>query len=516
MKAKALSCVALLLAPGLHAQTPNPRPPDPRPGQGGIGIVEAGQWTIDLNPTLGIYRQQINISRGSLLMEQSVFDLNWIASMGSNRSASPLVASNSASLLETSTQSAGSVSKLFRSGISVTPSLQLNRSSNNYSQLISANTSRSGIRVVLPILRNRGRAIVAARETAASLQLDATAYDLSQSASEALTSTAVAYWRYAGAIKELEIYAGSEERGQQFVENSRALASADIIPRVDVESAIANLASRAASRIGAEQRVLEARQALALAIGIAPGDMPLLGQPTDPFADGTDQPMLSTEPEKLREYIQLALSRRADYLAANVRGEESRVMLGHARNQLRPQLNAIVDFGYTGWSEGARFDRYLSPLVYNVHGPNAYAGIEYRFPRENRHARGQIMASEATVQQRDLRVFDLARNIASQVIVAASSLNTSVLQLRQAREAAASFRNALFGEQERLRQGVGSIFDLLQTEERYVSATTNEIYAQVNYSIAVANFRLATGTFLQPDQPVQAVGRDAFYFPLPR
>ncbi len=506
--------------PVVAQNLPSPAAPPTRT----IGIVEAGQIAIDHNPILQIQKQQVNFSQGSLLVEQGIFDLNLGVTANQGRNYSALTKSASQSALQagidTGSQNANttnsnlSAGKLFRSGISVSPVLRLVRSTDNLTNQTGLNNSTMGVQVVLPLLRNRGRAVVAARETSAILELNASGYDLSQTASQLLSGVAISYWNYLGALQSLEIFRSSEQRGQTLLDNVRALATADIIPRIEIDNAVANLASRTATRISAEQNAVVAQQQLAIAMGLDASEVMDLPPPGDPFPDGTTAPLLPTDVEKLRQYIQTALSRRADYLAAKTRSQEARVLLGAAHNQLKPQIDFVGNIGYSGLQETTRVDKYLSSSFQNIYGPSVVGGIEYHFPLQNRTARGQVIQSEASLQQQDLRVTDIARNVASNVITAATGLNNSVLQLNQAREASASFRAALDGERERLRLGAGSVLDVLQTEDRYINSTVNEVSAKVAYAIAIANFRLATGTYLQPDQPVQSVAREAFYVPI--
>jgi outer membrane protein TolC len=376
------------------------------------------------------------------------------------------------------------------------------------------NNAQVSVQVVLPLLRNRGRAVVDAQEIAAGKELDASSYDLSQLASQLIAGTANAYWNYLRALQSLDVYRESEQRGLQLLDSVRELVRADIIARIEIDNGAANLASRTANRIQAEQAVVTAAQALAVAIGVSAGDILSLPEPSDPYPDGLKQPLLAITPDALKGYIQLALSRRADYMAAKVRVSEAQTILVYARNQLKPQLNVVGNIGYAGLQETTRFDKYLSSVFQNLAGPSFTAGLQYTFPLGNHAARGQLMQTDATLQQGILHVNDTARNLASNVVTAATGLNSSVLQLGQAAEASASFGRALEGERQKLRFGASSVLDILQTEDRYVSARLAEISARVTYAAAIANFRYATGTYLAPDQPVQSVGREAFYVPI--
>jgi outer membrane protein TolC len=519
-----VTAAACVLACSLGAQSPITEPKPASLPDTGLGIVQAVQITIDLNPLLHIQEQQVAISKGVLLSQQGIFDTNVGATVNQARSYTPLTKSSSQTAqlagIDTGSDNINSTStnlngsKLFRTGLSVSPSVQLNRSTDNLTNQTGLNNSSMGVDVRLPLMRNRGRAAVAAGETAAGYQVDASSYDLSQTASQLIANTASSYWNYLGAFQSLDIYRNSEQRGAELLSSLRTLVAADAMPRAELDNAVANLASRTASRVSAEQQVIQARQALVVAMGLGPDQIVGLPAPIDPYPDGTTQPLLPVTPEALRGYIQLALSRRADLLSARKSLESSQTLAIAAKNQIRPQVDATLHLGYSGLQETTRFDKYLASIFQNIYGPNVTGGIEYHFPLENRSARGQLIQSQGSVNQAQLHINDVERNIASNVVTAATGLNSSVLQLQQAQQASRSFLSALEGQRDKLRLGVGSLLDILQTEDRYISAALNEISAKVGYSVAIANFRLATGTYLVPDQPVQSVDRAAFYVPL--
>ncbi len=532
-----LCCVALAFGqeppaanpqPGTPAQQASPASPA-QPGliataPGGLTIVQAVQMTIDKNPLLFIQKQQVDLDRGALILQKGPFDPNIGASASQARTYTPLTdsaaAQAKASGIDTGSQNTNTTnaalngSVLFRNGISITPDVTLNRNTDNLTNKTGLNNSQVSVQVTLPLLRGRGRAVVDAQEIAAGQELDASGYDLSQLASQLIAGTVNAYWNYVAALQSLDVYRESEQRGMQLLDGARELAKADIIARIEVDNGVANLASRTASRIQAEQTVVQAAQALAVAIGVSAADILSLPPPSDPYPDGLKQPLLPITPDALQNYIHLALTRRADYLAAKVRVDEAQSVLVAARNQLKPQLNIIGTAGYAGLQDTTRFDKYLSSIFQNIYGPSVSAGLQYNFPVGNHAAKGQLMETLATVQQGLLHVNDTARNVASNVVTAATGVNSSVLQLQQAAEASDSFSKSLEGERQKLRLGTTSLLDILETEDRYISARLSEISARLGYADAIANFRYATGTYLSPDQPVQSVGREAFYVPL--
>jgi len=73
-----------------------------------------------------------------------------------------------------------------------------------------------------------------------------------------------------------------------------------------------------------------------------------------------------------------------------------------------------------------------------------------------------------------------------------------------------SFRSALTGEREKYAGGIGSIVNILSVEDKLTAALSEQVQSEFAYVIALAQFRLATGTLVQPNQAVQNVPADTF------
>ena len=499
------------------SQTPTPPTSSTRP----IGLVDAVESALKKHPLLQIQGAQVDISRAVKQQASGRFDtfVDWVGNQ--SRINTPLTADQRLQAQQAGilTGNQGSnltnyslnAQKLTRSGISIGPVVELNRATDNLVRNTGINQSRVAFQVVLPLLRNRGRDAVTAQERAAEFGISASLYDFSHTASQLITSTAVAYWDYVAALKNLEVLRGSEARGQALVDTVRYLIDADQLPRNDINDVTANLADRTTNRVAAEQQVIQARQNLALAMGVGVDEIENVGLPTDDFPGSANDIPLSVTPSSLDYYIQQALARRGDYLSSRMQQRSSGALLVGAKNQLLPQLNLEISTGYSGLDEGRRPDRLLySPFV-GVQGADAVAGLRYSFPVQNNFARGQAAQAAAVLRQSELRQSETARNIASNVVVTAMAMNNSILRLQNASQTVAAFESALAGEREKLRLGVGSLVDILTIEDRLTTALSSLVQANLFRMSSLAQFRFATGTFLSPDAPVQNISKEVLF-----
>lgn len=513
-----LLCVGTFASPSRLAGQQAPAAPPP--SSLGIGILDAATSTLQSHPLLQAQQKQLEASRAVHLQTSGIFNHQLAWSAGHERSNSPLTEAARLSLRQSGfdvaseslnlTTLTGELSRLFRSGITVAPRLEIVRSQGSLQFEEGASRTRFSFDVNVPLQRGRGRDAVAAPETAAGLNVEASTFDLNQAAADLLLSTATSYWRYAGAVKQLEIVRGSEARAREYVQNVEVLVRADRVPSSEMFQVRANLAGRTANRIHAEQQLAEARSALGLAIGLPPA---LVGQ-VPPPSDGFPEERVvepSFSPDRVQSYIETALANRADCLAAEKRKQAADVARRSSRNGVLPQLDLMLSGGYAGLQEGRGLGSFLDSVYTRTQGPDLLFGLRFSRPISNSVARGQLAEAEASYQQAALVSAEKAREAAAAVSSSLASVHLGIQRLDRAREAVALYQSALEGEKDKLRLAVGSLTDLLTVEDRLTSALVGLVGAQEAYASALARFRHATGTLVPPDRSAASVDPKVFF-----
>jgi outer membrane protein TolC len=485
-------------------------------------LLEALQSTLDNQPALRIQEQQVVVGRAARRQATGQFDAVLGSKLSQNRINTPLTPyglTQEDALLGTTTDNQVTnlslfdigATKQYRSGVTISPSFQNTRLTDNIYNIPGANQSTLSFQVTVPLLRGRGRSAVAAQETAAGIEVEARLLDLNQTISNLLSNTASSYWSAVGAEKNLKVAQGSEERGRIYVENVQTLVHAGRVPEAEINQVNANLATRVAERIAAEQTLVAAQQQLALAMGLTADKMADVGMPSDDFPKDDDQTLAALDPKAIQQFFDLAQKRRADYLAAKRRDAEQRALLVAARNTLRPQIDLNLNSGYSSLAEGTGLLDFLRAPGRTVKGPDLGAGITYRFPPSNNTALGELMLTQANLRQAELRTLQTSQSIMAAVVTAVAGVRNAALQLRKAREAVAASQAALDGEREKYRLGVGQLVDVLTVEDRLTVALQNQVSAELAYALALTQLRAATGTIVEPDKTVQSVGREIFF-----
>ena len=484
----------LILCPQVVAQTAMTPP-------GGLHLVDAVQATISRHPGLEIQRQEVEIGSAVERQAAGVFDQLFETSLNHGRLYGPFGGLTGFQLAPNdSSQLVASYSKLLRSGITIGGSIDLLRQVDDFGFLSGLSTSTTRLGAVFPLMRGRGTDVTTANLRAAGLQRDSSSLELRHLTATLMNRVVRSYWELVAAGRFRDVANASATRGVLLVDNTRALIAADQSPRSDLASVRANAADRESARFLSEQAFVEARQQLWLDMGNRAEDRADV-IPLDDFSILSDLPDVDAFPTDIEPFVTGALERRADYRAAMTRVDAAQVLSEAATNELRPQVDFSVDFGYTALSEGKGFDRYWSALGAGVEGPDVIGRIGYRFPLENRTASGRLATATAQLQQAILRRDDLARTIRASVIASYGALRNSVSSLARARESVDAFQEALRGEQDKLALGIGSIINTLTIEDRLTAAAEREVVAWRSYGQALVDFRFATGLLV----PVQGV-----------
>lgn len=496
----------LLLALLLTAVFPVCAPAQPTVGPT-LSLEGVMRSTLAQSPSIYIEQEQVRLREGQMTAAAGSFDVQLNASMAGTRD-NTLYTQAQQQLYGTARSEATlsnyrvGVSKRFGSGLEVSPGVEVMRTDAFTLEAAPTVRTRASLLVNYPILRARGRHGAAADYEAAEQLVTASERLLHHVRAQAVYRSLVAYWQLAAAHRSLEILTETETRARQLLRDTEALVEGDERPRADLDALHANLADKAAARIGAEQAVLEARQQLGMAAGLSAEQAAALGRPTGALPELQEVPDLPAPSVLVRE----ALRRRADLEGTHLHEEASAILLEGRRNDARPHFDVQLDVGYAGLSEGGlSLNQHLPPLGQNqVSGASATLGLIYRWAPRNRAARGAVAQQEASYRQRRIETLDLHRRIGSGVVVAASLLESTVAELEKAREAVARYRTAVENEQKKLQLGMSTLFDMTLVEDRLTNARLSEVSAHARYAQALVRLRYETGTLLDATRGLAA------------
>lgn len=481
-----------------------------------LSLELALRSTLDRHPLLQVQQQQVEATRAALTRARSQFDTVFQSQLGHSRLYQPLTDNERAVLGASSTTASRTdftvrAIQPLRNGFTAGTTMDVSRTADALAAPLGLNRSHLALTVTLPLLRGKGRDVVMAPETAAGIEVEASVYDVSQSISDLLSRTADTYWSAVAALRNYTVYRNAEDRGRVYLETVQQLVDADRLPRSEISQVQANLASRAAARLAAQQQLSEAKQQLAIAIGLGGDQLLRVPDPSDALPTGEPQWTSSFDAAQLRSWIDQALVRRSDLLALKRRLTSATLLRGAAQDQFRPQLDLELSTGYSGLGEGTNANRYLAAPFVGIGGADAVANVRYELPFGRRAAQAALMEADSSARQVGYRIEEATRTITSDVITAADAVRHAAEQLQQAQLSVEYSQLALDNEREKLRLGVGELLDVLVVEERLTGVLSFAVQSELALAQSITRLRHATGTIVAPDTTGQDIDPKAFF-----
>jgi outer membrane protein TolC len=468
---------------------------------GGLGLAQVVKVTLSASPELKLAAAQVEIADGALTVSGGVFDLTLTTTATASRTN--LLDAMGAPAVEKDLVYTAGAQRLLRNGVLVTSEISLTRSLLSQSLGVDADIADVRLGVSIPLLRDRGGASSAAAEQAAATDHEAARWGLRHTAAQQVLAAVAAYWDYQAANQRLEVLRSSEARAERMVEQTRALVDADERTPADLIQLRGNAASKRVTRISAEQDLINARTTLGLVMGLPADATAALPPPATAFpGPGAGAGRLDAS-----RLVEQSYQRRADLAAADQDTRSASIRLEAARSDLRPRLDLVLDTGYRATEADDGIERFFWTV--NQREPRLDGLVELRLelPLLNSAARGHVVQSSATHDQRDIVRDDLRRRIAAGVTLGLEAVAHAEAATLESAEAVRLFEAGVQAVQRKFQVGAATLFDLIQAQDALTGAQLSQVQSQHDYAVAIAALRFQSGLLVEGD-------RDAFLVPV--
>jgi len=327
------------------------------------------------------------------------------------------------------------------------------------------------------LLLDNGQREVRIRQS--SRTAEATRQNTRDTLRRVLFQTARAYYEVLRRKELLQVANTAVRRAETLLEVAKAQAEVGAAPQKDVLQAEADLANARVQQIQARNALRLAETDLKRLIGWeAQKPLPDL---TAPDAPPTPDPALSVE-----QLWQRARLQRPDLRDAELRLQISRLGLDAARlnSLLRLQISAR---GFREYEPNSRTQGSISIVA-------SYPLFDGGLTRAN------LREAEASLQSAQFRLQQAERDAYAEVESALLSIREASERLEASRVAVAAAQRNFDAAQESLREGVGTIVEVLTAQLALITAETNLVQATYDAAVAELQLRLATGERL-PAEP---------------
>ncbi|HPU85565.1 MAG TPA: TolC family protein [Candidatus Latescibacteria bacterium] len=378
------------------------------------------------------------------------------------------------------------ISKAFPFGTNA--SINLNNSwskgsgSSNYGSNISLSVSQ-------PLLRGFGRDANEAGIRIARANRETSMKQIVADASAAVQKVESAYWDLVSARENLRVAQMSHQYAQQLLERSRARAETGAQALRDVIQAEAGVATAYQGIISAEARVRDAEDTLRRLTNIAAME--------DGWSFGiipTDTTHIDSGTPSFDSLFAAALENNPAVFQAAQAVETSKFTLKYRYNGLLPTLDASTEIVLRdGDRTAAKSMDDLPTAAY----PSWTLGLRFSVPLGNRQSEASYREAIVAVRTAELELQDARQAVQADVRSALRRVETSRQQIAAAEETKRLRESTLENEQERLRLGLSTNYDVLQVERDVADARRAYVEARVEHERALLALDVATGLLLR-------------------
>ena len=320
-----------------------------------------------------------------------------------------------------------------------------------------------------------------------------------------LRSVKNAYWDLVYAINNLKAQQQSLALSQQSLKDNQKRVEIGTMAPIDIVQAQAEVASNEQGVIIAEAAIKQAQDNLRALI-LDPGTADFWNVAFDP----TDAASFTEQAIDIDAAVRNALDKRSDLRSAKNTLEQSDINIKYYRNQIRPDVNANVQYITTAAggaqlsqvdlaaaAAGAAINRsviaersfgsVLGDVLQNQY-PNWTVGVSIGYPLGASTAHANLARVKLQYDEAQIQLKSLELQVATQVRAAARNVQTNQKRVQSARASRELQEKKLEAEEKKLAAGMSSTFFVFQAQRDLSIARVAEIQAISDYNKSLVDF----------------------------
>ena len=509
-------------SPQVPVPSDTPPPLPPRVGivaEQSITLDETIRLTLANNPSIAVGRVDVERARFSTEAARGALDpvIDWqtFYQHAVTAQSSVLGGSTTGSLTQDTFSSVPRVTGLFSAtGATYQAQLSLQRATST-SQFVSLNPQYPSALTLSwsqPLLRNLSIDPARHQIAVAQEQVTLSTEQFRQQVIGIVASAEQAYWQLVFARQNLDVQMDGLRLAQAQAASNARRANAGTLAPIDATEALTQVASSEQSVYGAQQAVTAAETQLKELM------LPNRGAPLWHVGLTPSTPLdLAAPSTPLDEAIKTALANRPELSVADASASINETDVRFFQNQARPAVDLLAV--YTGAGLSGRTVPAVIPPIFGSGGsvPEALTGgygqslsnifrftyptslvqVDVSVPISNRTARANLASAQAQGRQIQLQREQTEQAIAGDVTNALQAIASTDARVRAAADAARLAEDVYASEQRKFQAGTSTVFLLFQRQTTMITARTQLARAQADLSIAISQYRAATGTSLQ-------------------
>ena len=455
-----------------------------------ISVQDAILSAMENNPSLVVERFNPEIRKTFTEEEQAVFDPVLGAEIAFERNDVAQTSLTSRGTLDTTTdvyEGSVSLKEYFPTGTfmelgfsgSVTDSDQ---AEDPYAK------ARVGLSVTQSLLRGFGTEVNQARIQQSRLETAISTYELRGFSEALIEQVENAYWDYALAQREIEIFEESLKLANQQLAETEEMIRVGVMAEAELAAVQAEVAGQKQGLINAKSALVSNRNLL-LRLLNPPGEtlwdreVSLVHPPSLPDADLGE----------IGEHVTISQRMRPEINQAKLDIQRNQLDVVRTRNGMLPVMDLFINLGKTGYADS------FSGAVDDLPGDNydVLVGLNFERPIRNRSAKAQHRRSLLQESQAEKTLENLSQLIELDVRNAYIEVNRTREQIAASAATRKFQEEKLRIETEKFRVGRSTNLLVAQAQRDLLVNRIAEVNTVVNYLKALTSFYRMEGSLLE-------------------
>jgi len=316
------------------------------------------------------------------------------------------------------------------------------------------------------------------------LDIKNSAYTSLDKIEQSLAGAQKAYWKLILKNKELFIEREMLQKAKELLRIHTDKEKIGLLEEPQILASGANLKQRESEVILAENALDLTRSDILYRLNLDPENVTIL--PSDEFLHDISIP-------DYIESLKLAIQCRRDYAKQKNKLDISKIQLSIKRNNLWPEINLELTLSRNGLDN--EYKEAFGNII-NEDNPQYYAGINFKFPLENRSAKGKFNKAKLEKVKQVLKLKNVERKIAVDIKDKTDTLVALIAAGKNSRQVASLQEEKLIAEERRFRSGRSDTDTIIKYQEDLLLARLNLARAEYNIQIAGIDLMLAENSLL--------------------
>jgi outer membrane protein len=436
-----------------------------------VSVEDAVLTGLRYNPELQVERFNVPINRTLQEQQRAVFDPNFSGNIQGGQTNSPNGGVNAPRVNTENASGNLGLSQYLPTGTTITGGVAATYEAQS---LYSDKNWSAGpnISVTQSLLRGADLNANLALLREAGLAVRVSQYGLRAYAESLVSQIEMAYWDYALAERQIEIYQNAVDVAQAQLDQTNEFIKHGALADSERAAALSELELRKEDLINARGTLETSR--LAFLQLISPGSHSRFWGRVVELKDKPFVPAGATDDVEL--HAALARRQRPDINEARLQIQSNQLEVVRTKNGLLPQLDFSITFSKTGYAQS------LGSAITDVAHANDYSvvgSLTFAQPIGNRAARAQYEQAQLTRDQSIQALNNLTNQVEVDVRSAYVSVETAREEIAATAATRAAAEEALRAEQGKFKVGKSTNLLVATAQRDLLQAQINEISAVV-------------------------------------